>query len=399
MNGAEVGVEGKENWVPVLAIAAGTFSTVTTEFLPVGLLPQISRSLHTTLSHAAWMVTIPGLIAALAAPLLLVGVRESNRRSILLILTALTALSNLLSGMSHVFIMLLVARLLLGICVGGFWAFAANMGRQLVRLPSSHNRATAIILTGTSAGTICGLPAGTFIGNLTTWRTAFEINCLLALCVLVVQVWTLPSLPAEKSVKWSELVSPFRFHEVRIALSCTFLVIVGYFAGYTYLTPFLTLAFRVSAVTIPVLLFAYGAAGFLGTFTAERLLRKGPRRALVFVSLVLLGTMCFGAHLGRGLTRAMLFAILFGACFGALPMTLATWMFQATPETPEGGQVLSVITFQLAIAFGSAIGGAVVSRGGVLASMTAGSLAVFVAMLITKPWSSKPSAVREPATH
>lgn len=136
-----------EAWLPVVSIAAGTFATVTTEFLPVGLLPQISGTLGISLSRAAWMITIPGLVAAAAAPLLLVGVGRMDRRHLLLFLTGLTAFSNLFAGLSHSFAVLLVARFVLGICVGGFWAFAANMGRRLVSAPS-HNRATAIILAG-----------------------------------------------------------------------------------------------------------------------------------------------------------------------------------------------------------------------------------------------------------
>ncbi len=375
--------EIKEVWLPVLSIAAGTFATVTTEFLPVGLLPQISGSLGVSLSHAAWMITIPGLVAA-AAPLLLVSVGRMDRRRLLLFLTGLTALSNLLAGLSQNFAVLLVARFLLGICVGGFWAFAANMGRRLVSAPS-HNRATAIILAGISAGTVCGLPAGTWVGTVTTWRTAFDINCLLAILVLVVQALSVPSLPADQQARWVQLAAPFRLLEVRTALICTFLIILGYFAGYTYLTPFLMLAFHLLLSSVPVLLLAYGVAGLVGTFIAERLMRQGPRRALLWVSIVLVSAMYLGAHIGFGFVPAMMFAVLIGAAFGALPMALATWMFHATPDHAEAGQVLLVVIFQLAIAVGSAMGGFVVSHGGIAATMTAGAVAVFLGALVSNP--------------
>ena len=338
-----------------------------------------------TLSRAAWIITMPGLVSAGAAPLLLVGVGRMNRRRLLLCLTGLTALSNLLAGISHGFAVLLVARFLLGICVGGFWAFAANMGRQLVGA-SSHDRATAVILAGISAGTVCGLPAGTWVGTITTWRTAFEINCLLAVLVLLVQACSLPSLPAQERAGWAQLAAPFRLSEARTALICTFLIILGYFAGYTYLTPFLLLAFHLLSSSVPGLLMAYGVAGLIGTFVGERLMRQGPRRALLWVSCVLVLAMSIGAHLGFGFVPALVFAVLLGGAFGALPMALATWMFHATPNDAEPGQVLLVVVFQLAIAVGSAFGGAVVSKGGIAATMTAGAMAVLLGALISNPF-------------
>lgn len=258
------------------------------------------------------------------------------------------------------------------------------MGRRLVSAPS-HNRATAIILAGISAGTVCGLPAGTWVGTVTTWRTAFEINCLLAIVVFVAQALSLPSLPASEEARWAQLAAPFRLPEVQTALTCTFLIILGYFAGYTYLTPFLLLAFHLLLLSVPGLLLAYGAAGLAGTFIGERLIREGPRKALLWVSLVLVLAMYFGAHIGFGFFPAMVFALLLGAAFGALPMTLATWMFHATPDHAEAGQVLLVVVFQLAIAAGSALGGVVVSQGGIAMTMAAGAMAVFLGALISNP--------------
>jgi predicted MFS family arabinose efflux permease len=107
-------LELKDAWHPIFCIAVGTFATVTTEFLPVGLLPQISGSLGISLSRSAWLSTPPGLVAALAAPLLLVGVGRIDRRRLLLLLTGLTALSNFVAALSQDFVILLVARFLLG---------------------------------------------------------------------------------------------------------------------------------------------------------------------------------------------------------------------------------------------------------------------------------------------
>ena len=114
-------------------------------------------------------------------------------------------------------------------------------------------------------------------------------------------------------------------------------------------------------------------------------MRQGPRRVLLWVSIVLLSAMYLGTRVGVGFIPAMTFAVLIGAAFGALPMALATWMFHATPDHAEAGQVLLVVIFQLAIAAGSALGGFVVSHGGIAATMAAGAVAVFLGALVTNP--------------
>ena len=151
-------------WWAVASVAVGAFALVTTEFLPVGLLSDIAGEMKVSSGTAGLLVTIPGLVAAVAAPVLTVAAGRTNRRVVLLSLTAMFIVSNFMTALAPNFSVLLISRFFLGIGVGGFWTFAVSVGRQLVR-EQSRGRATAVILAGISVGTVCGVPAGALIGG------------------------------------------------------------------------------------------------------------------------------------------------------------------------------------------------------------------------------------------
>ena len=105
-------------WIAVLSLAVGAFATVTTEFLPIGVLPLVAASLGVTEGTAGLMVTMPGIVAAIAGPALIVASGRLDRRAVLLVLSALLVASNLLAAIAPDLTTMLVARLMLGLCVG-----------------------------------------------------------------------------------------------------------------------------------------------------------------------------------------------------------------------------------------------------------------------------------------
>ncbi len=146
-------------WPAIFSLTVACFVMVTTEFLPIGLLTNITPSLGVSTGTAGLMVTMPGIVAAVAAPALSLISGRLDRRLLMLGLSLLLIVSNLVAALAVNFPMMLLGRVLLGICVGGFWSFAANYGRHLVP-EASQGRATALILSGISVGAVCGVPAG-----------------------------------------------------------------------------------------------------------------------------------------------------------------------------------------------------------------------------------------------
>src|SRR5260370_5028026 len=133
------------SWLAVGSVTIGAFAFVTTEFLPVGLLPQIARDLGVTPGTAGLMVTIPGVIAAISAPGMMLGAGRIDRRQILLMLSVLLLGSNLISAFASNFASMLLGRAILGAGLCGFWTLALAASGRLVRPPDAANPTASLL--------------------------------------------------------------------------------------------------------------------------------------------------------------------------------------------------------------------------------------------------------------
>src|SRR5262249_43404769 len=192
-------------WLSVGAVALGAFVLVMTETLPVGLLPQIASGLHVSLGLAGLMVLVPGFSAAVSAPLFFLGSGRFNRRSVILVLGLTVLVSNAVVAVAPNFAVVLIARMLFGATLGAFWTVVSPLGPKLVG-PVSGTRAITIIAAGISGGTVVGLPAGQFLGNLVGWRLTFATAAAVTLLVVVVQMVVLPGIPPDGRTRLRDLV-------------------------------------------------------------------------------------------------------------------------------------------------------------------------------------------------
>ena len=368
-------------WLAVGAIAVGTFVMVTTEFLPVGLLTDIARGLNVSDGTAGLMVTMPGVLAALAAPALTVAAGRLDRRTVMIALTALLLVSNLAAALAPSFTTMLMARLLLGLCVGGFWAFAPGVGTQLVP-PAAQARAVALILAGISAGTVLGVPAGALLGSYAGWRSAFAVSAGLTLVVLLMQIWLLPALPAARAIRPRDLLRPLTQRMSRVGLWAVMLLVAGHFAAYTYLKPLLQQVFGLSPGLVTALLLIYGAAGFAGNFIGGQLVGRSARLGMVVTALLLAAALAMSTLVGDGLVAGVLVVVAWGMAFGMVPVSATGWMLKALPDAPEAGQAMLVTAFQVAIATGALLGGVAVDGSGIASAMLLGSALVMGAALV-----------------
>ena len=360
-------------WLAVLSVGIGAFAVVTTEFLPVGLLPAIAADLGVSKGQAGLMVTIPGLVATAAAILVTVGTNKLDRKHVLWGLIALLCVSNLLVALSPSFALVLAGRALLGVSVGGFWAIGGALGPRLAPAGSAA-RATAVIFAGISLGTVAGVPAGALIGELLGWRVAFGSAAGLAVLVLLAQAWLLPSLPANRPVTLRQLPLLLHIHKARLGLIATALIFIGQFAAYTYITPFLTQVSGMPIGTVSALLLGYGAAGFIGNLVGGWGVDKNVRVALISTGLTLGLSVLALPVIGGNPWAATVLVGVWGLAFGAMPIAVQTWMFKAAPNLMEGSGALFVATAQIALASGALVGGVAVDHLGVASAMLVGGV-------------------------
>jgi predicted MFS family arabinose efflux permease len=387
-------------WSGVLSIAIGAFALVTTEFLPVGLLPAIATELRVTEGVAGMMVTVPGIVAALAAVLVTIGIGKTDRRYVIWGLTGTLLLSNLIVAFSHSFPLVLAGRALLGIGVGGFWALGPALSTRLVP-PGTEARALSMIFAGVSIGTVAGVPAGALIGELYGWRTAFHAGSAVAVLVLLTQMWLLPKLPAKQSITFRHLPELLLVPKARLGIFITLLIFIGQFSAYTYITPFLSQVTQLNAKTISILLLAYGAAGLVGNIVGGKIVARSVRTALITTGMVLgLSTVALPL-LGHGLWGASALVVIWGIAFGMMPMSVQTWIFQAAPHAMESGGAVFVATAQVALASGALVGGVAVDHLGVSSAMVVGGLLALAMAAVTLRWArdGEQPAVKLHAVH
>ncbi|MGY2237186.1 MFS transporter [Pseudomonas gingeri] len=369
------------SWFGVLAIALGAFALVVTEFLPVGLLPGISRDLGISEGSAGLAVTATALLGFLAAPITAMSIGKADRRLVLLGFTVLLIISSVMAAMATSFAVLLLARVVLGIGVGGFWAISVTAAARLVAEEKVHS-ASSTVFAGISIGSVVSVPAGSYIGAHYDWRIAFMAASVLAVVVLLIQLMALPKILIDHGVKISSFFGLLKSPKVRAIFLTVIFIVAGQYSGYTFVTPYLEQVTRVDNGLLNTLLFVYGVAtvlgNFLGGFFAGRNLHLTVV-ATVVIFLVSLVSMSLFA------TNALVVTIslcIWAISWGMAPVGTQLWLYNATRNDAEAAQAVNTSVFQFSIALGSLIGGAAVNNISLHSSMWIGALILALAVLM-----------------
>jgi predicted MFS family arabinose efflux permease len=304
-----------------------------------------------------------------------------NRRLILLALSVLLLASDLVSAIAPTFGVMLLGRALLGASLGGFWTVALAASGRLV--PEHYAaRASAMIFMGITLATLIGVPLGTFIASLASWRASFVATAILVAIALAAQAALLPSLPAAVAIRLSDLRALLARANPRKSLLVVALGFGAHFTAYTYIAPFLMGNASFSLPAITAVLLGFGLAGFVANFAVSTTVIRHLQKSL-FSMLALLMLCLFALPLlhasHAGVTAAV---TIWGVAYGAIPLCLSIWMQQSSPDLPEAGSALFVSTVQIAIALGSFGGGEVVDRIGIPATLQLGGALALVALVV-----------------
>lgn len=354
----------KQQWLAILSVAVGAFALVTSEFLPVGVLNDVARDLGISAGHAGLMVTLPGIMAALAAPFLSVIIGAQDRRYLLTGLTLIMIVANLVVSFASNFDLLLFGRVLLGVSIGGFWATAIALSGRLAPRGVSVAQATSIIMVGVTLATVLGVPVGTWLSELMGWRMTFLVTAIVGVPVLLAQLFLLPRLTPDKAIRVSDLPALFINPQARVGLIAVLLIGLAHFAAYTYVAPFFKNSASFDGPTIGSLLLLYGVAGVFGNLFAGYAANRSVRYTLMLVGLMIGTSTLLFPYFATGLTGAAMLIGLWGFAFGAFPACASIWMFVVAPKDVERGMPLFVAMFQVIIAVGSFFGGQIVDQFG-----------------------------------
>ena len=355
-------------WAAVVSLMLGAFSQVTAEFLPASLLTPIATDLGVSVGAAGQVVTATSLVGIIAGLATAIVTRAMDRRVVLWSLTVLLIVSTLLSATASNLPILLLARVLLGISLSGFWAMATATAMRLVPAEALP-RAISLIFSGVSIATVSAAPIGAYLGDLWGWRNVFLLAAAVGAVVLVFQVLTLPRLPPLTSPDVRTLFVLMRRPSVRLVMIAIAVSISGHFAGFTYVRHFLEQVPQLPVTAISLVLLAYGVGGFFGNFAGGVLVARSAKLAIVTgsaaIAVLALVLFVFGAS---GLVAGIAVG-LWGFAFGVLPVGFQTWMVRVASDEAESAGGLLVSAFQVAITIGAVVGGILVDGFGPFGSV------------------------------
>lgn len=352
----------------LLILMMGAFVSQTTEFLPIGLLPQLVSDLQVSPESIGYLVTGYAWVITLTSIPLTLLTRRFERRKLFLFLLGTITVSNGMAIISHSYQMLIVLRFIAALGHGVFWAMlAAYAIRVAPNMPT--NRATAIVFAGISIASVIGIPIASFIGEKFSWQAGFGLFGLLGLCTFVAAFLWLPSFNNPVMTDTSDTNGSRLSHHNKllyVAALTTLIVISMHFTSYTYITTLLDNPMNMTASEKPMMLFIFGIAGVVGMLLAGGLGSKPLQLCVAATVGVLLSQMMI-TQPGMGPYMAIFEVFIWGLSISVLIVGLQGWFLLLSPKHPETASALLVTTFNLGIGSGALAGGLILTKYGNMA--------------------------------
>ena len=371
-----------EHWSGVFAMTLCVFALIASEFMPVSLLTPMAQTLRVTEGMAGQGIAISGAFAVVTSLFISVLAGTLNRKTLLLGLTCIMAISGAVIAMAPNYLTYMAGRALIGIVVGGFWSMSAATAMRLVpvhRVPL----ALAIFNSGNALATVVAAPLGSWLGSVVGWRGAFFCLVPVAIIAFVWQLLSLPSMPVTRQAAASRNVFMlFRRRVVTLGMLGVGIFFMGQFTLFTYIRPFLETVTRVDDATVTLVLLVIGVAGFIGTTLIGRVLKRGFYPTLmaipVLMAITALALIAFGSQVA--IVTALLG--LWGLISTAAPVGWWAWVPRTFPQNAEAGGGLMVAMVQLSIALGSTVGGLLFDHHGYQSTFLASAAMLIIATVL-----------------
>ncbi len=348
--------------VAVIALAVGGFAIGTTEFVTMGVLPDIADGVGVDIPAAGHVISSYALGVVVGAPVIAALGARLPRRALLVGLMTAFLLGNVLSALAPGYHTLLVARFLSGLPHGAYFGVASLVAASLVA-PHLRGRAVSSVLLGLSAAMLTGVPAATWLGQQFGWRSAYWAVVVLAAVTVAAVLAVVPSSPGRPEATVREELRALRRPQVLLTLVVGIVGFGGMFALYSYIAPVVTDVAGLSRATVPLVLLVYGAGGVIGTALGGRLADLALFRSLVAALLslgVLLALVALTAS-SPGALVVGVFLVSVGA--SVLAVCLQMRLMETAGEAQMLGAALNHSALNLANALGAWLGGLVIAAG------------------------------------
>lgn len=381
LNGRDIHAGEKTPWAAVVCLSLLTFLLVGLEFMPVSLLTPIAQDLSISEGLAGQAITISGVFAVITS---LFGnglLRGMDRRSVVLLYTAILLVSSLAVAMAPNFTVFLIGRALVGIAIGGFWPLSTAI---LARLATGADlpKAIALLQGGTAFALVIAAPVGSFLGALVGWRGTFFITVPIGLAALVWQWFVLPKLPPMHAPSAGNMFGLLRNRIFALGMASTALAFIGMNSLSIYLRPFLEGVTGLQVNTLSLALLGVGLGGVAALFAVGFVLRRNLHLVLIGLPAGLAVIALLLIALGPYAVPTMTLLVLWGLFNTPIPVAWNTWMARVIPNDLEAGGGLQVALIQTAIAGGAIAGGVLFDTIGWWAAFLLSSLLLIASAIL-----------------
>lgn len=379
----------------LIALAIGAFGIGLTEFVIMGLLPDVAADFGVTEATAGWLISGYALSVIVGALGLTAATTRLPRKPVLLGLVVLFIVGNAITALAPDYTTAMIGRIVAALCHGAFFGIGSVVAADLVA-PEKKARAIAIMFTGLTAANVFGVPFGTFLGQQFGWRSTFWVISAIGIVAFagIALLVTAPKTAGQQVSLRSELRA-FRSGQVWLSLIVTALAFGGMFGAFTYIAYTLTGVTGFADTTVPWLLVLFGAGLVAGNWIGGRLAdRSIDRTLLIFIAALVVVLVLFGFFAwSQPVTIAIL--VLMGAFgFGTVPGLQSRIMHYAggAPTLASGANIGA---FNVGNALGAWAGGLGIAAGlgytspiWIGAAITASALVVMVIAVVA---ARKPS--------
>lgn len=383
-------VEAPAYWSGVFAMTLCVFALIASEFMPVSLLTPIATDLNVTEGLAGQGIAISGAFAVITSLTISRLSGEMNRKTLLLVLTAIMAVSGAIVALAQNYTVYMLGRALIGLVIGGFWSMSAAMAMRLV--PSSQvPKALAIFNSGNALAMVIAAPLGSYLGSIIGWRGAFLCLVPVAVIAFIWQWLSLPSMPAtsRQTEKQSSILGLLRNPVVMMGMLAISLFFMGQFSLYTYLRPFLETITRVDISTLSLILLGIGVMGFIGTAVINMFLKRCFYTTLIVIPLMMAVIALSLVFFGTWTIVVAVLLCIWGFLATAAPVGWWGWLARTLPNDAEAGGGLMVAVIQLAIALGSTLGGILFDYSGYQMTFVVSAFILVISSILVSRLTTK----------
>ena len=346
---------------PLLALAAAAFAIGTSEFIIMGLLPELAQSFRVSIPRAGLLVSAYALSVTVGSPVMAMAVGRLNRKTALLGLLTLFVLGNTLCAVAPTYGLLMAARVLTALCHGAFFGIGSIVAASVVPR-EKRAQAITIMFSGLTLANVMGVPAGTALGQAFGWRAAFVAIVPVGL-IAGAAVWMMVPRQEPEVVRLRHEVKAVLRPGVQLVLALSTLSSVALFCVFTYIAPMLEVVTRLSEHTVTWVLVVFGVGITIGTLAGGRL-SDWKQMPTILGGFLLLIVLLLVMPLVMRMPLAMMAMVLVwgGVSFGTGAPMQARIVDQAK-GAPNLASTLNQGAYNLGNAIGASLGGLVLTGG------------------------------------